>query len=213
MSFHETDLHTMIVRAYDQRKIAIGKVMRVTLQAVANRTLAVCDHKASALTLSQSDCDYLDRLAAEAEAQTEFRWWTKPPWSHLQRMFVNEERFWFWLNQAGASPTTAANAPVAKQMGKQRRRRRPQRPAPTTSNEHPERHSVSHRSKWQRTLAEKALKALYPMGLPDRTGKTDEQLCGEVKDWLADDKNWSAGETKRTVSRDSILRAANRRNK
>ena len=60
-----------------------------------------------------------------------------------------------------------------------------------------------------RTLAEKAIKARYAHGIPDST--TNAQLCGEIVDWLDDDKNWPVDATKRKVSPDSILRAAGRR--
>jgi hypothetical protein len=66
------------------------------------------------------------------------------------------------------------------------------------------------RSRPARQLAEKALKALYGNRIPDRSGKTDQQLCGEVQAWLDDDSNWSRNETKRNVSCDTILRAADR---
>ena len=66
------------------------------------------------------------------------------------------------------------------------------------------------RSRPARQLAERALKALYGNLIPDRSGKTDQQLCGEVKAWLDADGNWLKNETKRNVSCDTILRAADR---
>jgi hypothetical protein len=108
MSFHYTDLHTMIVRAHDRRKIAIGKVMRVALQAVAKGTLVVRNHQGSQVKLEPSDCDFVDRRAAEAELQDEVRWWTKPTWAWLKRLHVNDSDFWSWLDdELGTSDPNA----------------------------------------------------------------------------------------------------------
>jgi hypothetical protein len=184
MSFDLTNLHTLIVRAHHQRDIAIGKVMRVSLQAAADRKFALRNHSGSRLELNQAICDFLRRYAAEAEAQDRPRWWTRKPWSELRHLFVNEAEFGPWLDrELGAS-----------------------RPKVHVANQTTERRSSSPRE-----LALKALQAIFGHRVPDRAGKTDQQLCGEVEDWLKDDRNWSEGETKRKVSRDTILRAAGRR--
>jgi hypothetical protein len=98
MSLHKTDLYTLIVRAHDRHNIPIGKVMRVALQAVATGTLVVRNHQGSLLKLEPSDCDFVDRRAAEAESQDEVRWWTKPTWSWLKRLYVNDSDFSSWLD-------------------------------------------------------------------------------------------------------------------
>jgi hypothetical protein len=154
MSLDITNLHTLIVRAHDQRQIvAIGKIMRVTLQAVANGTLGVSDHSGSPLKFSQPDRDYLDRLASVAEASNEFRWWTKPPWSELQRMFVNETKFWSWLDRELSANWPKAH--VAKQTAK--RRTSPAKEA-----------------------ASAALKAEYPKGIPGRADEPDSVLVDKI---------------------------------
>jgi hypothetical protein len=109
MSFHLTDLHTMIVSTHEVRNIAIGKVMRVALLAAAEGKFALRDHRGSKLILTQNNRDSLEVLATEAEQQSRHRWWTKPPWTDsLRCVFVDEEEFFSSLNN-DASSTLPAN--------------------------------------------------------------------------------------------------------
>ena len=187
MSFHETDLHTMIVRAHDQRKIAIGKVMRVTLQAIADGEFPVHDLKGS--TLSKADRNWLETLAAEAEAQHEFRWWDKRPWLQLQRMRVNETQFWSWLDRETADSRPMGNA--EKPTVKQRDPLKQSRASPEIER------------------AAKGLKSLYSDGhFPDQQSVRNKVLLNKVNDCLA-----SMTPALDPVRMDSLLRAAGRRNK
>jgi hypothetical protein len=98
-----TDLHTMIVNTHEARNIAIGKVMRVALLAAAEGKFALRDHKGSKLNLTQGNRDALEGLAAEAEQQSQHRWWTKPPWTdYLRCCFVYEEEFFSSLDNDAA---------------------------------------------------------------------------------------------------------------
>jgi hypothetical protein len=65
MSFDETNLHTLIVRAHDRYNILIGKVMRVTLKAAASRKFAL--RKSDGLALKAIERDWLRQLANRAE--------------------------------------------------------------------------------------------------------------------------------------------------
>jgi hypothetical protein len=215
MSFDLTNLHTMIVRAHDQRKIAIGKVMRVALQAVANGILAVSDHKGSTVTLSQSDRDYLGRLAAAAEAQNEVRWWSKSPWSQLQRMFVNEVLFWSWLdNKPGGSRPKAdteklvAPLPVVTVLEAGREMRASQSTLDTKKPiaKHRDR-SNQGRARPEVDRAARALKVLYPDGnIPDQASAPNKPLLNKVNERLA-----AMTPPLDPVKMDSCLRAAGRR--
>jgi hypothetical protein len=232
MSFVLTNLHTMIVRAHDQRQIAIGKVIRITLQAVANGTLAVGNHKGTALNLTQSDRDCLDRLAAEAEAQNEFRWWTKPPWSQLRRMFVNEAQFWSWYDrEPGASRPKAGTEKlltpvpvVTVVLSSSKSSRSPLRQAravkagramrasrPTLDTKKP---IAKHRDQLKQARArpevdraDRALKVLCPDGkIPDQASAPNKVLLNKVNDCLR-----AMTPPLDPVKMDSLLRAASRR--
>ena len=63
--------------------------------------------------------------------------------------------------------------------------------------------SQAETSQPARSLAKKALSAIFPEGIPDRTVITDQQLCAKVQDWLK--------ATHRKVGCDTIWRAAGRR--
>jgi hypothetical protein len=111
MSFDLTDLHTLIVRAHDRHGIATGKVMRLTLQALADGKFPLHKYDASPLKLNPADHAWLRDLAASAEQQTEVRWWTKGPWPKFRAVLVPDTNFWEWCNteldlQIG-SPETA----------------------------------------------------------------------------------------------------------
>jgi hypothetical protein len=188
MSFNITNLLTMIVRAHDQHKIAIGKVMRVTLQAAANGTLPISDHKGSALNLSEVDRNYLGRLAAEAEAQNEVRWWTKLPWSELQRVFVDEPVFLAWFD---------------RETG-------PSAPADTEKTPANDRDLVKQsRARPETARAAQGLKALYPDGnIPDQRSVPNKVLLKGVNNCLTNMTPPLA-----EVKMDSLLRASGRRGK
>ena len=100
MSFHLTDLLTLIVRVHDRHKIPMRKLMRVTLQAAAQRKFSLWKSDGSRLKLSGEEREWLLCLATKAEQQTEIRFWTKPPWSALRSVLVNEPKFWNWVNHA-----------------------------------------------------------------------------------------------------------------
>jgi hypothetical protein len=108
MSFDLTDLHTLIVRAHDRHNIPVGKVMRVALQAAADGKFPLHKSDGSPLKLNDKDRDVLRCLAANAEQQTEVRWWTKNPWSaSLRAVLVTEPQFWQWLSRDLGAPETA----------------------------------------------------------------------------------------------------------
>jgi hypothetical protein len=183
MSFDLTNLHAMIVRASHQRDIAIGKVMRVSLQAAADGKFALRNDSGAALEVSEA-CHALRRYAAEAEVQDRPRWWTRKPWSELRRLFVNEVEFWFWLDREASAGQPTANA--EKQELKNRDRLKQARSRP------------------QFERAAKALATLYPDGVPDQATEPNVSLCRRVGAKLKDAKLPD-------VSNDTILRAADRR--
>jgi hypothetical protein len=104
MSFHLTNLHTMIVSTHGVRKIAIGKIMRVALLAAAEGKFALLNVRGSRLNLNQPFRTRLEALAVEAEQQDRPRWWTRRPWSELRAVFVNEEEFLSWLDVSSTLP-------------------------------------------------------------------------------------------------------------
>jgi hypothetical protein len=109
MSFDQTDLHTLIVRARTRYKIPIGKVMRVTLQAAATGEFPLYKSNGSTLTLSPTSRDSLLHHAAIAEQQNRVRWWTKSPWLKLRAVLVSEPQFWQWIkDKFGAAEQTKA---------------------------------------------------------------------------------------------------------
>jgi hypothetical protein len=184
MSFDLTDLQTLIVRAHDRHHIPIGKVMRVTLQAAANRKFPLYKSDGSRLRLVLTDRHWLRDLAARAEQQTDVRWWTKGEWSKLGAVLAPELKFWDWLNSELDAPKTSIVAPVAAKRTERRRDKR--------------------------TRARTAIHALWPEGVPDQSIFANGPLCKKVSDWLKKD---SAGQKVPPVpiSDDTILRAAGRR--
>jgi len=86
MSFDLTDLHTLIVRAHHRHDVPIGKMMRVALQAAANRKFPLYKSDGSRLELKKGGANrnWLLRHAAIAEQQTEVLWWEEKPWSALR---------------------------------------------------------------------------------------------------------------------------------
>ena len=98
MSLDLTNLHTLIVRAHDRHNMPIGKMMRVALQAAANRKFPLYKSDGSRLKLKQEDRNWLLRHAAIAEQQNEIRWWDKAPWSPaLKRVLISEPEYWQWF--------------------------------------------------------------------------------------------------------------------
>jgi hypothetical protein len=183
MSFDLTNLHAMIVRASHQRNMTIGKVMRVSLQAAADRKFALRNHSGSGLELNQAFCDFLRRYAAEAEAQDRPRWWTRKPWSVLRHLFVNEAEFGSWLDHEASAGKPTANAEKQELKNRDRLKQARRRP--------------------QFERAAKALATLYPNGVPDQAIEPNVSLCRRVGATLKDAKLPD-------VSDDTILRAAGR---
>jgi len=100
MSFDLTDLHTLIVRAHHRHDVPIGKMMRVALQAAANRKFPLYKSDGSRLELKKgaANRNWLLRHAAIAEQQTEVLWWEEKPWSALRAVLLREREFWEWFN-------------------------------------------------------------------------------------------------------------------
>jgi hypothetical protein len=98
MPFDSTDLHTLIVRAHDRHNIPIGKMMRVALQAAANRKFPLYKGDGSPFKLKREDRQWLLRHAAIAEQQSEVRWWDKVPWSALKSVWSREPKYWQWFD-------------------------------------------------------------------------------------------------------------------
>jgi hypothetical protein len=99
MSFDETDLHTLIMRVHHEHRIPIGKVVRVTLLAVANGDLVLRDLTGAKVPIDPESRIWLQQHSATAEALDDRRpkIWHKPPWSRLKRLLVNEDDFYGWL--------------------------------------------------------------------------------------------------------------------
>jgi hypothetical protein len=101
MSFDLTDLHTLIVRAHDRHNVPIGKMMRVALQAAANRKFPLYKKSDGSLfKLKREDRKWLLRHAAIAERQNQVRWWDKAPWSALKGVWSSEPKYWQWFDSA-----------------------------------------------------------------------------------------------------------------
>ena len=100
MSFDLTDLHTLIVRAHHRHDVPISKMMRVALQAAANRKFPFYKSDGSRLELKKGSANrnWLLRHAAIAEQQTEVLWWEEKPWSALRAVLLPEREFWEWFN-------------------------------------------------------------------------------------------------------------------
>ena len=119
MSFDLTDLHTLIVRAHDRYNIPIGKMMRVALQAAANRKFQLYKSGGgSPFKLKREDRKWLLRHAAMAEQQNEFRWWDKSPCSALKSVLVSEPKFWKWFDGDFGAPETTIAAAMAPAKAK-----------------------------------------------------------------------------------------------
>ena len=100
MSFHLTDLHKLIVRAHDRHHVPIGKMMRVALQAAANRKFPLYKSAGSPFKLKGEERKWLLRHAAIAEQQNEVRWWDKAPWSALKSVWSSEPKYLQWFGSA-----------------------------------------------------------------------------------------------------------------
>jgi len=114
MSFDLTDLHTLIVRAHHRHDVPIGKMMRVALQAAANRKFPLYKSDGSRLELKKGGANrnWLLRHAAIAEQQTEVLWWEEKPWSALRAVLLPEREFWEWFNgELGTGEQNKVGAP------------------------------------------------------------------------------------------------------
>jgi hypothetical protein len=164
MSFDLTDLHTLIVRAHDQHNVPIGKMMRVALQAAANRKFPLYKSAGSPFKLKQEDRNWLLRHAAMAEQQTEVRWWQKKPWSALRAVLVSEPTFWKWFNGEFGAPETTVAAMAAQ----------------TSTAVAPAEAKASSGAKSQGI--EKAIKAIWSANIPK--GLSAKERNTKIIDWL-----------------------------
>src|SRR6516164_7449878 len=114
MSFDLTDLHTLVVRAHHRHDVPIGKMMRVALQAAANRKFPLYKSDGSRLELKKGGANrnWLLRRAAIAEQQTEVLGWEEKPWSALRAVLLPEREFWEWFNgELGTGEQNKVGAP------------------------------------------------------------------------------------------------------
>jgi hypothetical protein len=95
--FDESNLHSLIARESQKRGIPRGKLLRESLQAAADGRFTI---RAVSGELSLDWRERLRRLAAIAEAQNDWHWWNKPPWSELKLLLVKEAEFLTWLESA-----------------------------------------------------------------------------------------------------------------
>jgi hypothetical protein len=101
--FDESNLHSLIARESRLRRIPHGKLLRESLQAAADEKFTVRADSG----LSPDWRERLRGLAAVAEAQYDWHWWGKPPWSELKPLLVKESEFLAWLDGAtGATKHT-----------------------------------------------------------------------------------------------------------
>jgi hypothetical protein len=118
MSFHLTDLHTIIVKTHKLRNIPIGKITRAALLAAVDGRLALRNHRGEKLSLNQRDRDTYEAFAAKAEQQSPHQLLA---WSHwkalLRRVLVDEKEFLSWFDN-DASSTVPAVATTATPMTK-----------------------------------------------------------------------------------------------
>ena len=164
MSFDKTNLLTLIVRAHDRHPISVGKVMRVTLQAAANRKLPLYNRDGSPFKLRRVDRKWLLDHAAIAEQQHTFRWWEKKPWLALEFVLVSELKFWEWFNGKVGAPKTAAAIAIPAAA-----------PAKTKSGSGAKSQGI-----------EEAIKAIWSGNVPKGLSAKDRNR--KITDWLTDNK-------------------------
>jgi hypothetical protein len=107
--FDESNLHSLITRETQRRNVPLGKLLRESLQAAANEKLTVRADSG----LSPDWREKLRGLAAVAEAQSDWHWWSKPPWSELKLLLVKESEFLAWLDGATGVTKHATEVPAA----------------------------------------------------------------------------------------------------
>jgi hypothetical protein len=185
MSFKLTDLHTLIVRAHDRHKISIGKIMRVALQAAAKRKFPLYKGDGSRAKLSKADRTLLLQHAATAEQQTEFRWWTKKPWSGLRAVLVSEPKFWMWFDREFGAPETTVAAMAAQ----------------TSTAVAPAKAKASSGAKFQGIG--KAIKAIWSDNVPKELSAKDRNK--KIIDWLTANKLSVSKSPERAIQR--VLKA------
>ena len=119
--FDESNLHSLIARESRQRDIPHGKLLRESLNAAADEKFTV----RAVSGLSPNWREWLRGLAAVAEAQDDWGWWRKPPWSQLKLLLVKEVDYLAWLNGAAGAPIDSGSKqpPSEKQTVKRRRQK------------------------------------------------------------------------------------------
>jgi len=107
--FDESNLHSLIARESRLRRIPHSKLLRESLQAAADEKFTVRADSG----LSPDWREKLRRLAPFAEAQSDWHWWNKPPWSDLKFLLVKESEFLAWLDGATGATKHATEVPSA----------------------------------------------------------------------------------------------------
>src|ERR1700747_2491678 len=116
--FAETNLHSLINRVAGERGIALGKLLRESLLAATDDLIQI----RSELTLPPDWRERRRHLAAIAEAQRDWGWWHKPPWTWLKLLLVKEADYASWLDRATdyeAVSIESENEPKLRQASEQ----------------------------------------------------------------------------------------------
>ena len=99
--FDEPNLHSLITRESRQRHIKLAKLLRESLLAAADESFSIRGD----FGLQPNWRQHLRYLASIAEAQRDWGWWHKSPWSELTRVVVKDSDYLTWLEMATGSPS------------------------------------------------------------------------------------------------------------